>query len=161
MNWLLIGGGYLGLGILIISLCPYRNHYLTSDTNLSNVPTWKIYLYYFLTYTAAVLLWPFLLKIFYTKPSTLLDATEDFSVKYFQLACGLPDEIIKRISAEVIDSFRKVAELKGERISGGSLLKISSKFMIVYENFGADYYQSHLEYELEKYKNDGLREDYL
>ena len=34
------------------------------------------------------------------------------------------------------------------------------KFFKVYEEFGEDFMKEHLEYELKKYKNEGLRPEY-
>ena len=41
-----------------------------------------------------------------------------------------------------------------------NLNTIAMKFFKVYEEFGEDFMKEHLEYELKKYKNEGLRPEY-
>ena len=160
MIWLKIAGIYLALGTVVIALSPYKKYHLSNGADLSKVPIGKIVLLFSITFTAAVLVWPLVTKMIYTKPRTALDLIQELGMKHFQQGCGLPDKTVKRISQEVMGKFKKTAEERGERIPGKTLLAISSKFMNVYEKFGEEMYQSHLTYELEKYKNEGLRDEY-
>jgi len=72
----------------------------------------------------------------------------------------MTDNEILTISKEVMTAFRQASEEKGERILGTHLLTIAIKFFVVYETMGTEMYYEHLEYEVEKYKTDGLRADY-
>lgn len=160
MIWLKIAGLYLAMGTVVIALSPYKKYHLSNGADLSKVPIWKIVLLFSITFTAAVLVWPLVTKMIYTKPRTALDLIQELGMKHVQQGCNLPDKTVKRISQDVMGKFKKTAEERGERIPGKTLLAISAKFMNVYEKFGEEMYQCHLEYELEKYKNDGLRHEY-
>lgn len=65
--------------------------------------------------------------------------------------------ITKHVSA----MFRRAAEEKGEELDGGSLMIIAMKFHRVHQQFGWKMFEEHLKYELEKYREEGLREDYV
>ena len=69
------------------------------------------------------------------------------------------DEIID-IYHIVGAAFNEASEKRNEIISDGNLNTIVLKFIIVYEQFGKDFFADHLIYEIEKYLREGLRDDY-
>ena len=100
---------------------------------------------------------------------TMLDEVHDATVKLFRNigeANGvaptrkLSDEKIIKISQEVMTAFKEAGEQKGEHIPGGYLMTIAMKFFAVYEMSGEKFYYEHLNYEINKYLTEGLREDY-
>jgi len=103
------------------------------------------------------------------KPRTMLDEVQDATVKLFR-SIGeanavaptkkLSDEKILKISQEVMTAFKEAGEQQGEHIPGGYLMTITMKFFAVYEMSGEKFYYDHLNYEINKYLNEGLREDY-
>lgn len=103
------------------------------------------------------------------EPRTLLDEFQETTVKLFRNigeANGvaptnkLSDENILKISQEVMTAFKKAGEQKGEHIPGGYLMTIAMNFFAVYEMSGKEFYYEHLDYEINKYLKEGLREDY-
>lgn len=103
------------------------------------------------------------------KKRTLYDEFQDSTVELFRSIHGadnlslienISDEVIFKISQEVIVAFKKAAEEKGERIAGGHLLTIAMYFLSAYAEFGEDWCSDHLKYEIDKYLTEGLREDY-
>lgn len=70
------------------------------------------------------------------------------------------DEKIIEIYQKVGTAFRQVATQRGEIISAGVLNNIILKFFQAYEGYGQKMFDSHLNYELLKYQNEGLRPDY-
>lgn len=106
---------------------------------------------------------------FKKKERTLYDDVKDSTVKIFRSIAkssnieqvnNLSDDKIMEIAQEVMNSFKDTAEKKGERIPGGYLLTIAMKFIIVYATADEKFYYEHLNYEIDKYMNEGLREDY-
>lgn len=73
---------------------------------------------------------------------------------------NISDEKIIEIYTLICSSFRKASLEKQERIPANNLNTIAMKFFKVYEYFGEDFMQDHLEYELKKYTNEGLRLEY-
>ena len=73
---------------------------------------------------------------------------------------NISDEKIIEIYTLICSSFRKASSEKQERIPANNLNTIAMKFFKVYEEFGEDFMQEHLEYELKKYANEGLRPEY-
>ena len=73
---------------------------------------------------------------------------------------NISDEKIIEIYTLICTSFRKASSEKQERIPADNLNTIAMKFFKVYEDFGEDFMQEHLEYELKKYANEGLRPEY-
>lgn len=69
------------------------------------------------------------------------------------------DEVIE-IYELVCSSFRKASKEKNEHIPPDNLNTIAMKFFNLYEEFGEDFMKEHLEYELKKYANEGLRPEY-
>ena len=70
------------------------------------------------------------------------------------------DEKIIEIYRLICSSFREQSKLRNEHIKANCLNTIALKFFNVYEEFGEDFMKEHLEYELKKYKNEGLRPEY-
>ncbi len=70
------------------------------------------------------------------------------------------DEKIIEIYRLICSSFREQSKLRNEHIKANCLNTIALKFFNVYEEFGEDFMKEHLEYELKKYANEGLRTDY-
>ncbi len=64
------------------------------------------------------------------------------------------------VISQCSERFSKVAKERGEDLDAAALANISSKFIIVYEEFGMKFYKEHLKYELDKFRKEGLREDY-
>ncbi len=60
----------------------------------------------------------------------------------------------------VIGGFRGVAQQRGDTLSEADLKRICAFFFTQQENYGLDFAREHLQYELEKYQREGLREDY-
>lgn len=70
------------------------------------------------------------------------------------------DEKVIEIYSLICSSFREANKEKQEQIPADNLNTIAMKFFKVYEEFGEDFMQEHLEYELKKYANEGLRPEY-
>jgi hypothetical protein len=70
------------------------------------------------------------------------------------------DEKIIEIYKLICSSFREQSEIRNEPIKANCLNTIALKFFNVYEQFGEDFMKKHLEYELKKYANEGLRTEY-
>ena len=73
---------------------------------------------------------------------------------------NISDEKIIEIYTLICSSFRKASSDKQERIPANNLNTIAMKFFKVYEEFGENFMQEHLEYELKKYTTEGLRPEY-
>lgn len=65
-------------------------------------------------------------------------------------------EVVKLVQT----TFTKAAEQKGEHIPGVYLMTINVYFLQQYEQLGKEFFLEHLKYEVNKYINDGLRDDY-
>ena len=113
----------------------------------------------------------FLKKLFGAKekPRTMLDELHSIVIKAFRHlgkvngtapTSKTSDEKIIEIYSKVLTAFRKESEAKGEFLSADVLNLIAYKFFQVYEMTGEDFMNEHLNYELNLYKNSGLREDY-
>lgn len=70
------------------------------------------------------------------------------------------DEKVIEIYQLICYSFRNASNKKNESIPADNLNTIAMKFFNVYEQFGEDFMKEHLEFELEKYKKEGLRPEY-
>ena len=73
---------------------------------------------------------------------------------------NISDEKIIEIYTLICSSFRKASSEKQERIPADNLNTLAMKFFKVYEEFGEDFMQEHLQYELKKYTIEGLRPEY-
>jgi len=102
--------------------------------------------------------------LFGKKKRTLLDEVNDLTVQMFRPLLvnnkKISDEKILEIVQTTMRAFKQAADSKGEVISGSSLIKISSKFILVYDMSGQELFLEHLKYEIKKYLTDGLRPDY-
>lgn len=65
------------------------------------------------------------------------------------------------IVRDVSERFSSVSRDRGEVLEGIVLSLLTSKFIRVYEEFGLKMYEEHMKYELEKFREEGLREDYI
>jgi hypothetical protein len=70
------------------------------------------------------------------------------------------DEKIIEIYTLICSSFRKASLQRQEPIPANNLNTIAMKFFKVYEEFGEIFMKEHLEYEIKKYKIEGLRPEY-
>lgn len=70
------------------------------------------------------------------------------------------DEKVIEIYQLICSSFRNASNKRNERIPADNLNTIAMKFFNVYEQFGEDFMKEHLEFELEKYRKEGLRPEY-
>lgn len=129
-------GVYLTIGILSIL---YRMDRLQNDLEAQG-SFFKVRLYQVIITLGAIILWPFRLASFVGQDK------KSGGIQFFN---------------EVSESFQKVATERGETIDGDTMAFIVSKFTQVNKQFGSDLYREHLKYELEKYKKEGLRVDYL
>lgn len=98
------------------------------------------------------------------KPRTMLDEFNDAVVKMYRPLIknnhDISDAKILEIIQTVMRVFKEASERRGENISGKSLSKIASKFVVVYDTLGETFYLDHLKYEVNLYLESGLREDY-
>lgn len=98
------------------------------------------------------------------KPRTLLDEINDAVVKLYRPLIkknhDISDTKILEIVQTVMKVFKEASGRRGENISGDSLNKIASKFVVVYDTLGEDFYLEHLKYDISVYLKSGLRDDY-
>ncbi|WP_395679444.1 hypothetical protein [Dokdonella sp.] len=73
---------------------------------------------------------------------------------------AVSDYLIMETYSTICESFRAAAESRGERIAAEQLNRIALKFLQVREQSGDEFYREHLDYEIDRYLNSGLREDY-
>ncbi len=102
--------------------------------------------------------------LFKKKPRTMLDEFNDMVVKMYRPLVknnhDISDAKILEIVQAVMRVFKEASERRGENISGESLSKIASKFVVVYDTVGEEFYLEHLKYEVNLYLKSGLRDDY-
>ncbi len=107
------------------------------------------------------------------QPQTLLDQIEDIGEKiiidgYRRLAiqndCAPTEKTsdcqIIEIYKKVGTAFREASEQRGELLPAGTLNNIVLKFINVKEMLGDEMFDQHLNYEVQKYFQEGLRPDY-
>jgi hypothetical protein len=117
----------------------------------------------------------FLKKLFGipAKQRTLLDESRDVSGRLIvrgyrriaaQLGCAptqmTSDRKIMEIYSMVGTAFNEAAKRRGEHIPASFKNAIAFKFFQVYESMGQEVMEEHLEYEIAKYSQEGLRPDY-
>jgi hypothetical protein len=108
-----------------------------------------------------------------SKPQTLLDQVQEVGGKlivggYRSLASrnkcppteAVADAEIIATYSEVGTAFREASHKRGEHLPAGTMNFIVWKFLVMRETMGKEMMDSHLEYEIEKYLREGLREDY-
>lgn len=102
--------------------------------------------------------------LFGKKKRTALDELNDLTVRIYRPLLvnnkNISDEKILEILQTTMHAFKQAAESKGELISGTVLMKISKKFIVVYDMYGQEFFLEHLKYEINKYLNEGLRTEY-
>ena len=129
-------GVYLILGTLSLF---YRLDLLHKDLEAQG-PFIKVRIYQVILTLGAIILWPCRLAGFIEKEKR-------------------PESI--KILFEVSQAFKEVAKERGEEIDGHTMGFIISKFILINKQLGPKFCREHLKYELEKYKTEGLREDYI
>lgn len=114
----------------------------------------------------------FLGRLFASKKSSLQQAQNQASILIIKCYRNISkhnncapthktaDHQIVEIYTLIADAFRKAAEERSEFIPAEIINRIALKFMRVNEQFGQKMLFEHLEYEINKYRNEGLREDY-
>lgn len=70
------------------------------------------------------------------------------------------DDKIIEIYSIVVSAFKEASKQKNEHIPAVYLNTIALKFFQIYEMGGEKFFDEHLEYEINKYLIDGLRNDY-
>ena len=73
---------------------------------------------------------------------------------------AMSDALIVDIYRKVGCAFREVGKERSEFIESAVINLIVLKFLDLYRNSGPDFFESHLQYEIDKYRADGLRADY-
>lgn len=70
------------------------------------------------------------------------------------------DQCIVEIYRKVGTAFKEIAKRRGEDLTAGWLNTVVLKFLQVNEKMGVAFMDEHLAYELDKYRQEGLRSDY-
>lgn len=97
------------------------------------------------------------------RPRSLLEELHSATNNYFRQYINnieISDEDLSNYVTDIMLQFKKIAELRGETISGTSLVKISCKFVSMLDRHPREFVDEHLKYELNKYLSSGLRPDY-
>jgi hypothetical protein len=127
-------GAYLIIGILSLF---YRMDRLHKDLETQG-PFIKVRIYQVIIALMAILAWPFRLADLQDEKPNGID-----------------------ILLDVSEAFQEVAKERGEEIDRHTMGFIISKFILMNKQFGSKFCREHLKYELEKYKKEGLRGDYV
>lgn len=107
------------------------------------------------------------------QPKTMLDKVQELAGPlivngYRQLAAAngtaptakTSDQKIIEIYQQVGSAFREASKERNEHLPAGYMNTIVFKFFQVYEMMGDTMFYEHLKYEVDKYINEGLRDDY-
>jgi hypothetical protein len=107
------------------------------------------------------------------RPRTIINEAQDAGGKLIvsgyrsladQQSCAptekTSDQQIIEIYRKVCTAFREVSDQRGEHLTAGTLNHIVWKFLNVSEMLGAEMVDEHLAYEIQKYRQEGLRPDY-
>ena len=70
------------------------------------------------------------------------------------------DVEILMVYKTIVSQFHKAADIRGEYIPAVNLNYITLQFLQIYEFFGKECFKEHLDYQLQYYLDNGLREDY-
>lgn len=70
------------------------------------------------------------------------------------------DAEILEVYKTVLSAFQQAAEQRGEHIPALNLNYIAFQFIQIYENMGNEFFLDHLEYQIDFYHKNGLRDDY-
>jgi hypothetical protein len=73
---------------------------------------------------------------------------------------NISDNKIVDIYYKVCQEFKTASKIRNEHISSGNLNMIVLKFLQLYITMGDVIFQEHLQFEISKYLNDGLRKEY-
>ncbi len=71
------------------------------------------------------------------------------------------DKEMEEMYLKIAPQFVRVAAERNEQISTKALANITSKFLFMKPSVTNEYFEEHLAYELEKYRKEGLRPDYM
>lgn len=99
---------------------------------------------------------------------SLFDQLNDTTVKLFRDIADtsntpideLSDTQILEIMKEVTTAFRTASDYIDEHIQGGYLLTITMHHILTYSTYGELFYYKHLDYEVDNYIKNGLRDSY-
>lgn len=72
----------------------------------------------------------------------------------------MSDDLILDVYRRVGLAFREMGKERCEFIESGVINVIVLKFLELYRTLGADFFDEHLQYEIQKYRREGLRPDY-
>jgi hypothetical protein len=170
---------YLGIGILSNFIGPLAKHLAIEDKyslkENKNKSWFYRYSFIILTRSSMTIIYPIFYFSYYIlhrkpeKPVSFEDKLNTSLIKRLrhigEYSNTAPtdktsDEKVIEIYTLICSSFRKASSEKKERILADNLNTIAMKFFKVYEEFGEDFMQEHLEYELSKFRTQGLREEY-
>jgi hypothetical protein len=70
------------------------------------------------------------------------------------------DQKIIEIYQQVGSAFKEASSVRNEHLPAGHMNTIVFKYLQVYEMMGEKMFFEHLKYEVDKYINEGLRDDY-
>lgn len=98
-----------------------------------------------------------------SKDENMADKVVGIAKSYFRnysnVVDSLSDEEFRNIYAKVHNSFDEIANLREEKLTVDQKNKIFVEILKIAEVFGWEFALKHLEYELTRYKNHGLRDD--
>ena len=170
---------YLSIGILSNFIGPLAKHLLIEDKyslkENKNKSWFYRYSFVILTRSFMTIIYPVFYFTYYVlnkkpeEPVSFQDKLNAGIVKRLRSIGehnntspteNISDEKIIEINTLICSSFRKASSEKQERIPADNLNTIAMKFFKVYEGFGEDFMQEHLQYELKKYTTEGLRPEY-
>lgn len=170
---------YLGIGIISNFIGPLAKHLLIEDKyslkENKNKSWFYRYSFVILTRSFMTIIYPVFYFTYYVlnkkpeEPVSFQDKLNAGIVKRLRSIGehnntspteNISDEKIIEIYTLICTSFRKASSESNERIPANSLNTIAMKFFKVYEEFGEDFMQEHLQYQLKKYTTEGLRPEY-
>ncbi len=170
---------YLSIGILSNFIGPLAKHLLIEDKyslkENKNKSWFYRYSFVILTRSFMTIIYPVFYFTYYVlnkkpeEPVSFQDKLNAGIVKRLRSIGehnntapteNISDEKIIEIYTLICTSFRKASSESNERIPADNLNTIAMKFFKVYEGFGEDFMQEHLQYELKKYTTEGLRPEY-
>ncbi len=138
MTWVItLSSLYVLIGLTIVTL--QRKQLLMELTGecYSSKGSLRFKLFLTIMHILAVLVWPIVLRRKNRKRNQRLYVMRDVAAR-----------------------FTSVSRDRREELEEIELSLITCKFITVYESLGLKMYEEHLEYELVKYREEGLREDY-
>ena len=170
---------YLLLGCICNFLGPIAKHLKQEDKHALKENKHKSWFYKYSLILAlrlvAIFIYPIFLFNYYIlnikpiKPESFEDKLNETLIKRLREISKYnntaptektSDEKVIEIYQLICSSFRNASNKRNERIPADNLNTIAMKFFNVYEEFGQDFMQDHLKYELDKYLKEGLRPEY-